>query len=150
MSKLKIEELKKLLKPLIRDLIKEVILEEKGVLSHIIKESLSMSPQIDTKSIPFVEERQVQKQNQVVSQKEKQKIQEVKKKLLDTVGKSAYNGIDIFENTTPLSTGGNLENVTAPQSALSIYSPDDPGIPVDKIFENVGLWSKIAQGKKKK
>lgn len=153
------------LKKIIRECIKEVIFEENGVISHIIKESLSISPIKDIEHIPFEQDRQGKRSIQEeklfnvgstgrqssLPSREKQQISETKKKLMETIGKDAYNGVNLFEGTAPLSSGGNVGNtVTAPSSPLSNVAPDDPGVPIDKIFESSHLWGKIANTTKKK
>ena len=61
------------------------------------------------------------------------------------------NGVNLFEGTKPLSSGGNVDNtITAPQSPLADMDPSDPGVPIDKLFESSHLWAKIAAGNKKK
>ncbi len=40
------EQLREMLKPLIKECVKELIFEEKGILSHIIKETLQASPAV--------------------------------------------------------------------------------------------------------
>ncbi|MDP3986709.1 MAG: hypothetical protein Q8P81_00615 [Nanoarchaeota archaeon] len=149
---MKIEELKKVLKPLIRECIKEVLMEEKNVLSHVIRESINAVGGSQTIIQEQKEERMFDKQlRPSLPSKEKNQIQETKKKLLESIGKSAYGGVDIFEGTKPLSSGGSIvESMQAPSSALAGIAPDDPGIPVDKIFESAHLWAKIAAGNKKK
>ena len=59
-------ELKKVLKPLIKQCIKEVLLEEKGTLSHIIAEvagglSSSKQPIVEEKEIKFFKDDKVKR-----------------------------------------------------------------------------------------
>ena len=52
-----------------------------------------------------------------------------KRKLLDSIGKDAYNGVDLFEGTTPapapVSRGG--------KGALSGVQPGDKGVDISNI-----------------
>ena len=100
---MKKEELKKILRPLIKECIKEVIFEE-GTLSSIISEVLrgTSSNQVvyETKKNQGLET------NQKASLRKQNVLKENKKKLLDSIGKGAYNGIDLFEGTVPLSNRG--------------------------------------------
>jgi len=115
-------ELKKILKPLIKECIKEVIFEEDGALSHIIKEvavGLSGKQQLtETKVRPP----RPKKNNQM-----KQK----KKQLLDAIGKDAYNGVNLFEGTTP-TTAPTTEGTN--RGPLSDVAPSDPGVDISNIF----------------
>lgn len=145
-----LQELKKLLKPLIREAVKEVILEEKGIISHIIKESLNASQPLVTPSSVS----QVVQENKFALDTPKDiknKLQETKKKLLESIGRDAYNGVDVFAGTQPLKEHAPV--VTAQGSVpspLAGLDPSDPGVPVDKLFENSQNWAKIAAGNKKK
>ena len=66
-------------------------------------------------------------------------MKETKKKLLDAIGKSSFQGLGrlgqeeqetIFEN---IETTIPKEN-NSPNSPLSIYAPDDPGINIENLF----------------
>jgi len=134
-------ELKKVLKPLIRECIKEVIFEE-GTLSTIISEVVRGTSQ------PLVQETKsrVKLENDKRHQKESRQkvIQERQKKLLDSIGRSAYNGVDLFEGTTPLSNRDSGSS-TSPQGSkpLDGVDPSDPGVDISK-FNSSGIWKKLA------
>lgn len=118
-------ELKKILKPLIKECIKEVILEEEGTLSHVIKEvtsGLSVGKQQITETRAFQPPKQVRPQN--TSNKQQ------RKKLLDAIGKDAYNGIDLFEGTTPTSAPAEGKA----QGPLSGVASNDPGVDISGLF----------------
>lgn len=146
------------LKNIIRECVKEVILEESGLISHIIAEAMVAvvkSQQLlneQHRPSPSKDEPMFKNgnRNPSLSVDEKKKINETKKKLLESVGKDAYNGVDVFAGTKPLSSGGDPASNSSVQSPLSIYAPDDAGVPVEKIFESAGLWGKIAAGVNKK
>ena len=116
-------ELKKILKPLIKECIKEVLFEEDGALSHVIKEvavGLSGKQQLtETKIQPP----RPKKNNQQLKQR--------KKKLLDAIGADAYNGVNLFEGTTP-TTGPTTEGTA--KGPLSDVAPSDPGVDISSIF----------------
>tara|TARA_A100001015_G_scaffold317176_1_gene433392 strand:+ start:718 stop:1113 length:396 start_codon:yes stop_codon:yes gene_type:complete len=130
---MKNEELKKILKPLIKQCIKEVIFEE-GVLSGIISEVVGGL----TSQEPIVETRQPSRASS------SDEIRRTKKKLLESVSKDAYNGVDLFEDTEPLSKGGSISESSAPSSPLSTYAPHDPGVNIDGLFSVAGKnWAKL-------
>ena len=129
------QELKKILKPLIKECIKEVIFED-GTLSSIIAEVMK-----GVNAQPLVEQRQNQTQTtQRDNQQAKNKrLQEQRKKMLDAIGKEAYNGVNVFEGVTPApapSSGGQ-------QGPLAGIDPRDPGVDITKIAGS-GLWKKLA------
>ena len=130
-------ELKKILKPLIKECIKEVIFEE-GALSTIITEVVKGTSQtqmiVETKQANNYEQRSVTRQK---------KSSENRKKLLDAIGKDAYNGVNLFEGTTP--TPAPRDNSGA-QGPLSGVNPNDPGVDISRIFssESSQIWKKLS------
>jgi len=140
-------ELKKVLKPLIKQCIKEVIFEE-GALSSVITEVLKNTQSI--KQPPVLQK----PQNDFNSETEQQELlqerwkqeQERKRKLLDATG---FSGVDVFEGTKPLSTGGSLnEGASSAQGALTGVDPEDAGVDISGIMAIGGQrWKKLAKRK---
>ena len=81
-------DLKKILKPLIKECIKEVIFEE-GVLSTVITEVMKGTS--GSQRIVETERPRQTKQNFVDREKKLKEAKERKRKLLDSIGKDAYN-----------------------------------------------------------
>ncbi len=137
---MKKEELKKLLKPLIKECIKEVMFED-GVLSGVVSE---VARGIGAPSAPKQAAQQVGDDNfdqmrQKALQEQKQKFHEHKKKLLDAIGNDAYNGVNLFEGTTPLQSAGPKPGEAAqPRGPLAGVAPGDPGVDITNLFGTVG------------
>ena len=130
------EQLKKTLRPMIKECIKEVIFEE-GILSSIISEVVKGTSQ------PLVETRQPTYQQPPVDYEAKQRAEkERRKKMLDSIGKDAYNGVDLFEGTQPLRESRS----SAPHGskALDGIAPNDPGVNLSALGVNTAIWSKLA------
>ena len=90
---MKKQELKKILKPLIKECIKEVIFED-GTLSSIISEVVKGvgEPLVETKQrFPTKKQPQYETDEQA-----KIRLNEQRKKMMDTIGKDAYNGVNLF------------------------------------------------------
>ena len=141
------EKLKETLRPLIKECIKEVIFEE-GVLSGIISEVVkgTGAQQIVESTHSQQPSRQVQEQNH---EQKKQKIQENRKRMLDAIGKDAYNGVDLFEGTQPLpSRGGHSSTAGAPvphgSRALDGVAPNDPGVNLGALGIDTSIWKTLA------
>ena len=130
-------KLKKALKPLIKECIKEIIFED-GVLSSIISESIKGASGKEVAQ-PIVEQKE--KNNFSLKQKSSNKeIEQTKKQLLGAIGKGAYGGIDIFEGTAPFSKA---EAKGAPKAdPMSGVDPTDPGIDITSI-PGMGNWGKL-------
>ncbi len=134
---MKKDELKKILKPLIKECIKEVIFEE-GTLSTIISEVMKGT----TGSQPIVETKTKPKQNFVRQEGQRQEAKERKRKLLDSIGKDAYNGVNLFEGTSPAPAPTN----TGGQGPLDSVAPNDPGVDISGIFsgQSAKIWKKLS------
>lgn len=77
-------------------------------------------------------------------QERKRQANNQKRKLLDAIGKDAYGGVDLFEGTQALSSGGNPDAGTQAQGALSGYAPDDAGVNIDGLLNIAGnTWKKM-------
>ena len=144
-------ELKKVLKPLIKECIKEVLFEETGALSHIISE-VANGLSVSTRNVvteqrkeapnPAYNKRRIFDQEQ----KKSKALREQKKKLLDAIGKDAYGGVNVFEGTTPAPAPS---NGSSPQGALSGVDPRDPGVDISGLFggKSAAIYNKMV-GKK--
>lgn len=144
---MKKEELKKILKPLIKDCIKEVIFEE-GSLSNIVSEVLK-----GVQGSSLVENQKLSNKqpapqrlesNSEAQTRRKNKLQEHKKKLLSSIGRDSYNGVDIFEGTTPTRTAAASSKAPAGANALDGVSPNDPGVDISSFGLPAGVWKKLA------
>ena len=132
-------ELKKILKPLIKECIKEVIFEE-GALSTIISEVMKGT----SGSQQIVETKQPKQTRQNFENRER-KLKEVKarkRKLLDSIGKDAYNGVDLFEGTTPAPAPRTNQG----QGPLDDVAPNDPGVDISGLFSSHSskIWQKLS------
>ena len=142
------KELKALIKPIVKECINEVLLQE-GVLSSIISEVMIGTQAAVLKEqapAPSKPKRRVETDDEAMRrlQERKRQANNQKKKLLDAIGKDAYGGVDLFEGTQALSSGGNPDSGTQAQGALSGYAPDDAGVNIDGLLNLSGnTWKKL-------
>tara|TARA_A100001515_G_scaffold26745_1_gene20502 strand:+ start:63 stop:482 length:420 start_codon:yes stop_codon:yes gene_type:complete len=132
-------DLKKILKPLIKECIKEVIFEE-GVLSTVISEVMKGT----SGSQQIVENKQPKQTRQNFENRER-KLKEAKarkRKLLDSIGREAYNGVDLFEGTTPAPAPRTNQG----QGPLDDVAPNDPGVDISGLFSSHSskIWQKLS------
>ena len=132
-------DLKKILKPLIKECIKEVIFEE-GVLSTVISEVMK-----GTSGSQQIIETKQPKQTRRNFENRERKLKEVKarkRKLLDSIGKDAYNGVDLFEGTTPAPAPRTNQG----QGPLDDVAPNDPGVDISGLFSSHSskIWQKLS------
>lgn len=123
------KDLKQLIKPLVKECIQEVLLEE-GLLSNVVSEVVKgMNTQqmvVESKAPP-----PPKKQKSVA----KTKLSEHRKKMLDAIGRDAYNGVDLFEGTNP-------EGMTAPKPGTTdLGNPGDAGVDISSIMGDAAkIW----------
>jgi hypothetical protein len=117
-------EMKKIMKPLVKECLQEMLLEE-GLLSSLINEVNKGNKQIfseSTRRDPEVTSPKKQPQQP----QSKPQINEVRKKLADSIGKGAY--ASVFEGLEPAPGPGNLSvDDGDPGMDLSILS-NIPGL----------------------
>jgi len=135
---MKKSEFKKLIKPIVQECIKESLLED-GLISGIIAEVVKgMSSQtiVETKAPqPKADPVMERMKANAFNKEQSGKLKEHKKKLMAAIGGSAYNGVDLFEGTTPAPAS------TAPStqaSPMSGQAPSDPGVDISNLFGAVG------------
>ena len=132
---MKRSDLKKVLKPLIKECIKEVIFEE-GTLSGIITEVVQGLQ--GTTRQPIVEKKVIKSNQPSASVLEARKsLQETKKNLQNSTGLKG-----IFEGTTPMRSSGAPSANS--QSPLRDMDPGDPGVDISGIMKVAGgSWSQL-------
>ena len=136
---MKRSELKKLLKPIVEECIKEALFEQ-GMLSGIISEvvqGLGAPNQV-------IKQKQPPEQPQPLNDV-RDHLRETQQKMLDSIGREAYGGVNIFEGTEPISTAGDPGMSDSPSGPLSGVSPGDPGVDISNIVNLAGNnWGKLA------
>lgn len=132
---MKRSELKKVLKPLIKECIKEVIFDE-GVLSGLVSEVLKGASRPE----PIVESAPKEEPQPRVSSKRQDSLNEIRKSLTEAIGKDAYGGIDIFEGLDPISKGGS-PGASPASSPLQTYAPNDAGVDISSLVS--GKWKNL-------
>ena len=133
---MKKSELKSLLKPLIKECVKETILDD-GLLSGIISEVARGLGQVQIEQpmpLPAKTDSMVERmQRNAFSSEQSTKLQEHKNKLMAAVG-GEYNGVDLFEGTTPAPA---QESSTQVASSMSGQGTS-PGVDITSLFGSVG------------
>ena len=138
-------QLKQLIKPVVKECIQEVLIEE-GLLTEVVAQvATGMTRQPIVENAPkknndklFNEDLQMQRK----SREANKKLQEHRKKLLDSIGNEAFNGVDLFEGTEPLRQSGTTGESHRP-SVLG-DDPTDAGVDISSIMGNAGkIWQAI-------
>jgi len=136
---MKKSELKKVLKPIIAECVRESLYEE-GLLKNIVSQvvegySQGAAPIVETKAVI---DAPVKREKQGVDNVKK-KLDETKQKMLKAIGTDSYGGVNVFEGTTPMRSAetetGNVGNV------MEGVEPSDAGVDISNIFNN--NWGKL-------
>lgn len=133
-------ELKKIIKPLVKECIHEVLIEE-GVLSNVVSEvtkGLQSNLVIENTNKTVKTSEKTNK----VSKDNRKKLNEHRSKLMNAINKDAYNGVDLFEGTQPMSS---QELAAAKPGTVDLGNPGDSGVDISSLM---GGASKIWQAMK--
>jgi len=130
---MKKSDLKKLIKPIVKECIHEALIEE-GLLSNIVSEvavGLTTQNTIVESSVPRRD-------------KPKKKIDHKQhtRKLMESIGADAYNGVNLFEGTEPMTK---YEASEPKAGSVDLGNPADSGVDIGAL---VGDASKIWQAMK--
>jgi len=150
---MKKKELRSILKPLIKECIKEMLLEE-GLLGNVIQEVISNMP-----SAPMLAEtvkpRTVKQAKPIdygdfVDDELKNELQKSRNQLEEQM--SASMGINVFEGLAPIDKAGDPDSaVLSEANPLGVLSeanplgdPNDPGVNISGILKLAGgKWGKF-------
>ena len=138
-------QLKKLIKPVVKECIQEVLIEE-GLLTEVVSQvtaGLTKQPIVENKPKKrndklFNEDLQMKRK----SREANKKLQEHRRKLLDSIGADAYNGVDLFEGTEPMKQAGTPGESHKPN--ILGDDPSDAGVDISSLMGNAGkIWQAI-------
>ena len=132
---MKKNDLKKLIKPLVKECIHEVLLEE-GLLSNVVSEvAKGMQGNLVTETQAPQPTRARERLPKVDKTKQ---ILEQRKKMMDAIGTDAYNGVNLFEGTEPLSSH---EATTNAAGSVDLGNPRDAGVDISSIMGGASkIW----------
>ena len=130
-------DLKKLIKPIVKECINEVLLEE-GMLSYIVSEvavGLQGNTITETRTAPQPQrDAEVKRKNKEAAKK----IQQHRKKMMEAIGTDAYNGVDLFEGTTPMSP---QESSQTRAGSVDLGNPGDSGVDISSLVGGASqIW----------
>jgi len=138
-------DLKKLIKPIVKECIQESLLED-GVLSKVISEVA-----VGLSSTETITEQPIKEQPApTVNRRESEalaNLKEQRQKMLDAIGRDSMNGVNVFEGTDPISSAGDPNGTNNTQGALSGVDPRDPGVDISDLAGIFGdTWKVMKNG----
>jgi len=134
---MKKNDLKKLIKPLVKECIHEVLLEE-GLLSNVVSE---VAKGMQGNLVTETQERPQRRQNRLPKVDKTKKVLEQRKKMMDAIGNDSYNGVNLFEGTEPLSSREATDNAGG---SVDLGNPRDAGVDISSIMGDASkIWKAI-------
>lgn len=133
------KDLKTLIKPLVKECIHEVLLEE-GLLSNVVAEVAKGMQSAVIVETPQPETRRAPPQEDMSRKIHEQKMQH-RKKLMDAIGGDAYNGVNLFEGTDPISP---YEAKEATPGSVDLGNPRDAGVDISSLMGGASkMWKAL-------
>ena len=135
---MKKSDLKQLIKPLVKECIHEVLLEE-GLLSNVVAEvtkGLQGNLVVET-AAPIR-----RNDSEIIRKKTAEtnaKLEEHRRRMADSIGREAYNGVNVFEGVEP------MQHSEPQAGAPDLGNPSDAGVDISSLM---GDASKIWQAMK--
>ena len=131
---MKKNELKQILKPMIKECVREALYEE-GLLSNVVAEvvkGMKTAPLNESKTYappapPTPSETEASEEAAAI----RAKSRETRRQLMEAIGKDAYNGIDLFEGTSALT---NHEAAEPRAGSVDLGDPRDEGVDISSIM----------------
>jgi len=127
-------QLKQIIKPLVKECIHEVLLEE-GLLTEVVAQVAAGMPRqqlVESAPAPRQTEDMFVKQRAQKATQAKAKLQEHRRRMLDAIGNDAFNGVDLFEGTEPLRESGTPGQTHRPNVLGD--DPTDSGVDISSIL----------------
>ena len=142
---MKKEQLKKLIKPIIKECIHEVIIEE-GILTKVVAEvAKGMGNVIVEAKQPEVPSEPERNVNQEAIELQKKRLQERRERLVSSMGNDAYK--HVFEGIEPMTE---QQSPQAQSRALADVPAGDAGVDIGSIVSMGGKhWKTLAHTKKR-
>ncbi len=127
-------ELKEIIKPLVKECIQEVLIEE-GLLSNVVSEVVKgLGTQSIVEQAPVPRPTPQPKINNNA-------LKEQRAALMNAINKDAYNGVDLFEGTDAMSS---YEATPQPAGAVDLGNPSDPGVDISSLMgASSQIWNRI-------
>jgi len=134
-------DLKQLIRPLVKECIHEVLIEE-GMLSNIVSEvaqGMRTSTIVEAAPAP-ARPTPSQASNKEAAQMKatRQKMNERRQELMDSIGRDAYNGVNLFEGTNPMTPA---ESKEVKPGSVDLGNTRDPGVDISSLVGGASrMW----------
>ena len=129
---MKKSDLKELIKPLVKECIHEVLLEE-GLLSNVVSEVAK-----GLQTVPVIKEQVEARPAEPAPMPRDYSAN--RQKLMDAIGNDAYNGVNLFEGTEPTRDAGGPPT-PAKAGSVDLGDPRDSGVDISSLMGGASrMW----------
>ena len=134
---MKKSDLKQLIKPLVKECIHEVLLEE-GLLSNVVAEvAKGMQGNLITETRAPAPRPPPARDPEIANAK----LVKQRKKLMGALNADAYNNVNLFEGTEPMSTH---ESPTSSPGGVDLGSSRDAGVDISSLTSGASkIWQSM-------
>ena len=127
-------DLKKLIKPLVKECIHEVLLEE-GLLSTVVSE-VATGLQGNLISENTIQTAHAPEPNKSKIEESKRKRVAQRNKLMAAIGTDSYNGVNLFEGTEPAQAAAEPK-----AGSVDLGNPSDAGVDISSLIGGASrMW----------
>lgn len=144
-DKMKRSELKQMIKPIVKECIVESLIEE-GLLTEVVSQVASglSNRSLVESTQPRVKQTTTTFEKEALASKKQSKkvLDEHRRRMMDAIGKDAYNGVNLFEGTEPLREGG----TPGEKHKTNVLGddPDDAGVDLSSLLgHSTKIWSQM-------
>tara|TARA_A100001515_G_scaffold65079_1_gene51563 strand:- start:99 stop:554 length:456 start_codon:yes stop_codon:yes gene_type:complete len=150
---MKKSQLKQIIKPIVKECINEVLLEQ-GLLSNVVTEvvkglsPITVAPQPTPKPLQetntlAVQQQFLEEQKREMAKEREERMNSQRKKILKATGL----GANIFEGVEPLGSAGTVKSeATSQAGALAGVDSNDPGVDITGIMAlGSSHWKKMME-----
>ena len=130
---MKKSDLKELIKPLVKECIHEVLIEEghlAGIVSEVAKGmqgNLVVETKQPNQDAIYNERIQMKRKTEDSSRK----LKEHRRKLMDSIGSDAYGGVNVFEGVEPMT---NYDVAEPKAGSVDLGHPGDAGVDISSLL----------------
>ena len=140
---MKKSDLKELIKPLVKECIHEVLIEEghlagivsevaKGMQGNLVVENKQPKPEA-----LYNERMQMKRKTEDANKK----LKEHRKRLMDSIGSDAYGGVNVFEGVEPMT---NYDVAEPKPGSVDLGHPGDAGVDISSLMGGASqIWKAI-------
>ena len=138
------KDLKTLIKPLVKECIHEVLLEE-GLLSNVVAEvavGLQGTRLVESNAVATTSPQPVH-DDLAAEETRRQAAIARRQKLMESIGGDAYNGVNLFEGTAPMTAH---EVSDHRPGSVELGNPRDAGVDISSLMGTAPrMWKAIKQ-----